>query len=490
MSRPEEGIQNGTVLLGKYRVDERIGRGGMGLVYRAHHLALDEQVAIKILRADVQLDEEAVQRFQREAQAAVRLKSEHVARISDVGTFDDGSPYMVMEFLAGADLGTIVDTNGPMHVGDAVDLILQACDALAEAHSLNIIHRDVKPSNLFVTTRPDGAPMVKILDFGISKSAHGTDLSLTQTASVLGTPAYMSPEQMRSARRVDGRTDIWSLGTVLYELVEGRRPFLAETFSEMCVMAAADPHEPMQSAPQLEQVIARCLAKTPEGRYPTMAELARDLAPFASDLQRAQFYVLRIHRVLGRALDRTTPTSMPAVRPTPLPGRMMTPRADTDGAPSGPVTLSTVGDPPMRSRRKIVIAAALISSLIAVAVATILLSSTKPEAAAEPVADEGSNDVVTMPSHPPPGSAAAGSGSTGSADAAVGSAKAGSGSGRTIKRPPPVIKRGSGAIAKGNDTKKGSADTKKGSAATAGSGSAALKKKCDPFASARPCPKE
>ena len=129
------------------------------------------------------------------------------------------------------------------------------------------MHRDVKPSNLFLTLRPDGAPILKILDFGISKSSHGMDLALTQTASVLGTPAYMSPEQMRSARRVDARTDIWSLGTVLYELVEGRRPFAAETFSEMCVMAAVDPPEPMRRAPQLEGVIARCLAKTPEERY-------------------------------------------------------------------------------------------------------------------------------------------------------------------------------------------------------------------------------
>jgi hypothetical protein len=298
-------IEAGDVLIGKYQIETLIGRGGMGLVYRAWHLQLNERVAIKVLRSDVQLDDEAVERFHREAQAAVRLKSEHVARIHDVGAFGDGAPYMVMELLAGSDLGSVVSHHGPTDAQTAVDLMLQACDALAEAHAAGIVHRDVKPSNLFVATRPDGSRIVKILDFGISKSVIGTDLSLTQTASVLGTPAYMSPEQMRSARSVDARTDIWSLGVVLYELVEGHRPFRAETFAEMCVMAAVDPYDPMRRAPELDPVVARCLAKSPDDRFATIAELAAALAPFARDGMRATYYVGRAQRVLDRAASAT-----------------------------------------------------------------------------------------------------------------------------------------------------------------------------------------
>ena len=291
----------------------------MGIVYRASHLALQEEVAIKVLRRDVSLDEETVMRFTREAQAAVKLKSEHVARIKDVGSFEDGLPYIVMEFLHGADLGAMVDTHGAMATPVAVDLVLQACDAIVEAHSLGIVHRDVKPSNLFVSFRPDQSAIVKVLDFGISKSASGSDMSLTQTQSMLGTPAYMSPEQMRSARMVDARTDIWSLGTVLYELVEARRPFDAESFSEMCVMVAVDPPQPMQRAPELAIVIGRCLEKQPADRYANVAELMLDLTAFAGNPEAAHHYVRRAYRMLKLELPRTLESS-PALRLGSVPG--------------------------------------------------------------------------------------------------------------------------------------------------------------------------
>ena len=215
------GFAVGTTLLGKYRVESILGEGGMGLVIKARHLVLDEQVAIKCLRDDVKLDQEAIARFMREAQAAVKLKSEHVARVSDVGTFDNGTPFIVMEYLDGQDLEVFMREAGTINPALAIELMLQATEALAEAHSIGIVHRDIKPTNLFITWRPDGSPLLKVLDFGISKSPMGADLSLTQTQSLLGTPAYMSPEQMRSARAVDARTDIWSLGTVLYEVLEG-----------------------------------------------------------------------------------------------------------------------------------------------------------------------------------------------------------------------------------------------------------------------------
>ena len=298
-----EGAAIGQVLLGKYRVDSILGQGGMGVVAKCTHLGLNEHVAIKMLRQDVMLDRDASERFKREAQAASKLKSEHVARVVDVGEFEDsGVPYMIMEFLDGHDLGDLVDDRGPLQAPFASMLMLMAAEALAEAHSIGIVHRDVKPSNLFVTWRPDGSALVKVLDFGISKSAMGTDLKLTQTQSLLGTPAYMSPEQMRSARLVDSRTDIWSLGTVFYELLEGRRPFEAESFSEMCVKVAVDPPEPMvNTPPALQQIILRCLAKNPDQRYATMAELGRDLLPHVQDVHQASLLVERMQRILGRS---------------------------------------------------------------------------------------------------------------------------------------------------------------------------------------------
>ena len=189
----------------------------MGVVAECTHLQLNERVAIKMLRPDVLVDPDAVERFMREAQAAVKLKSEYVARVSDVGTLENGTPYMVMEFLEGIDLGALIEERGCLPVQWAAELMLQTCEALSEAHSLNIVHRDIKPANLFVTWRPDRTALIKVLDFGISKAPMGTDMHLTQTQSLLGTPAYMSPEQMRSAKLVDTRTDIWSLGSVMYE---------------------------------------------------------------------------------------------------------------------------------------------------------------------------------------------------------------------------------------------------------------------------------
>src|SRR6185436_13169127 len=202
----------------------------------------------------------------------------------------------------------------------------QACDALAEAHSIGIVHRDVKPSNLFVTWRPDGSPLVKVLDFGISKALNADGMQLTQTQSLLGTPAYMSPEQMRSARQVDARTDIWSLGTVLYEMLEGRRPFEAESFSEMCVKVAVDPPSPMVNAPPaLQHVIMRCLAKSPEQRFANMAELGHALRPFMRDPKTAGILVERMHRLIerGGSIDWASGTPMPAeavaLTPPPAP---------------------------------------------------------------------------------------------------------------------------------------------------------------------------
>src|SRR5690606_21773595 len=195
----------GTVLAGKFCIEQVLGQGGMGVVVAARHLQLDERVALKFLLPEALSNAEAVARFAREARAAVKIKSEHVARVTDVGTLETGSPYMVMEYLRGTDLGDLVHTQGPLPIADAVEYLLQACEAVAEAHALGIVHRVLKPSNLFLTRRADGSPSIKVLDFGISKVTTGADsqMNMTRTATVMGSPLYMSPEQMASARDVD-----------------------------------------------------------------------------------------------------------------------------------------------------------------------------------------------------------------------------------------------------------------------------------------------
>jgi serine/threonine-protein kinase len=289
------------VLLGRYDIEAQLGIGGCSIVLRARDRLLDQTVAIKILRTDVgfALDMEA--RLMREARAIAQLSSEHVVRILDVGALDSGAPFLIMELLRGTDLDGVLKRQRLLPPGLAVDYILQACDAFAEAHARGIVHRDIKPSNLFVVSRSDGAKIVKVLDFGISKSTFPDgDLSLTQTASVLGTPAYMAPEQMRSARFADERSDVWALGTVLYQLVEGRQPLHGETFADLVVAATTLPHDPMTMAPQLAPVIARCLAKSPRDRYANMAELAAALEGFTTgEIGRA--CVARSARVLGIA---------------------------------------------------------------------------------------------------------------------------------------------------------------------------------------------
>ena len=220
-------VLEGDVLAGKYRVERVLGAGGMGVVVAARHLQLDQLVALKFVLPSALDEASAAERFLREARAAVRLKSEHVAKVLDVGTLDTGAPYMVMEYLEGDTLAEVIQRDSPLPVDVACDYMIQACEAMAEAHSLGIIHRDIKPQNLFLTKGVGGKPLVKVLDFGISKMKQPEGaMNLTQTATVMGSPLYMAPEQMRSARNVDGRSDIWALGVVLYELPDQIAPFL------------------------------------------------------------------------------------------------------------------------------------------------------------------------------------------------------------------------------------------------------------------------
>ncbi|MDF2692691.1 MAG: Serine/threonine protein kinase PrkC, regulator of stationary phase [Labilithrix sp.] len=313
---PDSPITPGEVLAGKYRVERMLGEGGHGVVVAAQHLALGERVAIKLLRAEVSEDAETVERFLREARAAVRIKGEHVTRVLDVGSLENGTPYMVMEYLEGSDLSNLVETKGWLPVSVAVDYVLQSCEALAEAHALGIVHRDIKPSNLFLTSRPDGTACIKVLDFGISKSmpaADGPAADLTSTQSVLGSPQYMAPEQMRSSKRVDGRTDIWALGTTLHELLTGRAPFEAQTMPELFAMILMDTPPRLaerrpEMPPALELVVARCLEKDPQNRFADVHQLARALAPFGTSMSHS--IVERIGRV-GAKTGRTSDHFLP-----------------------------------------------------------------------------------------------------------------------------------------------------------------------------------
>lgn len=271
----------GEVLAGKYRIVRKLGEGGMGVVYEAVHTRIHQRVAIKMLLPEVLELPDVVSRFEREARAAGKLKSENSARVLDVDVSEAGMPYMVMEFLEGSDLGKIVE-GGALPIATAVDYVLQACNAMAEAHAEGVIHRDLKPSNLFVTA---GAKL-KVLDFGISKLENDSEARVTATQTVVGTPLYMSPEQVRSAKDVDARGDIWSLGIILYELLTGRTPFEGSTTAAavaICIDAPPPISKFREGVPaELERAILTALQKDPAARFSTVQALANSIVAFGT----------------------------------------------------------------------------------------------------------------------------------------------------------------------------------------------------------------
>lgn len=290
-------LEPGTVLLDKYRVVETLGVGGMGIVVACDHLSLGNRVAIKFLLPKYVSNEEIVRRFLQEARAAIKIKSDHVAQVLDVGLLEDermrasAIPYMVMEYLEGKDLSQWVELGKRFSVSEAIDYTVQAAEALAQAHREGIIHRDVKPANLFLAEhkRRKKKDVVKVLDFGISKSLDEDpkDMGLTKTTTVLGSGLYMSPEQMRSAKDVDFRTDIYSLGVCMFELLTGSQPYTAETFSELCVKVNTEPPTPVEDYRSdlpdgLAEVLAAAYAREPSERFQTVQDFVGALAPFAA----------------------------------------------------------------------------------------------------------------------------------------------------------------------------------------------------------------
>ncbi len=295
----------GDVVAGKYRLERVAGEGGMGIVYAAEHLVLRQRVAVKVLLPDAATSDAVVERFEREAQAAARIQSEHVARVMDAGSLASGAPFLVMEFLEGSDFEELLEQHTTLPVADVADAILQALEALAHAHSVGIVHRDLKPANLFLASRPDGRRVVKMLDFGISKTMQARPGEKVLTGhAVLGSPVYMSPEQLRNAKKIDGRADIWSLGVVAYELLTGKPPFdgdgVGEIFAAILEKQAIPVHVRNPEVPvELSNIIAKCLARKVSDRWSDPYALARAVEPFGSGA--FAHLVERIEQVLSRA---------------------------------------------------------------------------------------------------------------------------------------------------------------------------------------------
>ncbi|MDB4996337.1 MAG: Serine/threonine protein kinase PrkC, regulator of stationary phase [Myxococcaceae bacterium] len=333
----------GQIIAGKYRLDRILGVGGMGIVFAATHIELDQTVALKFIRAGL-AGPEAKSRFLREARAVVKLRSEHVARVLDAGTLEGGDSYMALEFLEGSDLSALAKGRGALPVEEAADYILQAVEGLAEAHAQGIVHRDLKPANIFLTRTTSGLPLIKVLDFGISKTnvltEKGDVEDLTRTSAVLGSPRYMSPEQMRSAKDVDARADIWSLGVILYRLTAGRVPFDSDSLGAMFGMVMNDPHEPLPVAkpgvPQaFADVVDKCLQKDARNRFADLAELARALEPFAPARANGA-----AERVDGALRASKLPRAVPLAAGPPIPLAAASAPSETGGAWEKPAASS------------------------------------------------------------------------------------------------------------------------------------------------------
>ena len=400
--KPTPPLAIGGSVADKYRIERLLGEGGMGFVFEATHLQLGHRVALKVLNSAVMADKEVVERFLREGRALARLSGEHIARVSDVGTLVTGEPYMVMEFLEGRDLARELSARGPIPVVEVVEYIAQACEALAEAHVRGIVHRDLKPANLFLTQKLDGESSIKVLDFGISKLIQDDgsidSANITVTSSLVGTPKYMSPEQIQDSRNVDSRTDIWGLGTIFYELLTQTRPFAAPSLALVCVKIL---HEEIPApstikaglTPAVDAVIARCLKKAANERFQNVAELVDALVALNPNVKSS---ATRVTRILSKSksiadssgsLPSITSSQRIVVPPPESSQPLITPSnvsnvRSLDNADNATLTASTLLEAPSkRNRTPIVIAGVAAGALVlAVALFFAFHSSSKAEA--------------------------------------------------------------------------------------------------------------
>jgi serine/threonine-protein kinase len=408
---PASRFELGQILEERYCLERVLGRGGMGMVFAARHIELRELVAIKLLHDDSLRNPVHVDRFIREARLASRLKGDHVVRILDVVRGrGEMPPYIVMEYLEGEDLFDLLSSLGPLPTGLAVDYVLQACEAVAEAHRVGIVHRDLKPANLLVTSRPDGTPLVKVLDFGISKSDDQDDAGLTTTMTVVGSPSYMSPEQLRSSKSVDARTDIWALAVILFELLTGKRPFVGETSTAVLAAIAADPPLELTTlAPTvpgaLQEVIEACLAKNRDERVGSVAELATLLEPFATPQGR-----LSVEAIYGIAQMPLPPSllSLPDAPPSLPSGASLESEASlapvmnrTESTSIDQVRLAAPPAPP-RSRALWLAAAGAALVLLSVSATWTVLTRPLPGGSAAPAAATSTAPLAVSVSSPPP----------------------------------------------------------------------------------------
>lgn len=282
MSRPEL-IDRGSIVGGKFRIGEQLGRGAMGWVFEAEHVELGHSVAVKVI--DPQgVDADALRRFRREGVALAKLESEHAVRVIDYGSLANGAPYLVMERLRGRDLSLHLREQKRLSVGEASEIICQACEALGEAHARGIVHRDLKPGNLFLAEKPNGKRTTKVLDFGVSLLRETNEDALTSNKMMLGTPFYMSPEQLLSSHDVNHQSDIWALGVILFQLTTGKRPFPAATIADLVNLLKSPAPSVLSQAPDAPEgfatVVARCLARTAAERFESAEELSAALDPF------------------------------------------------------------------------------------------------------------------------------------------------------------------------------------------------------------------
>jgi serine/threonine protein kinase len=402
LRRPTLPTQRGDVFGGKYRVERVMARGGFGIVVEATHLALEQRVAVKFLNPEGMGSPDAVARFSREAKAAARLKNEHIVRVLDVASLDDGTPYMVMEYLEGRDLEQVVSKQGPLPYRDAIYYMLQACEALAEAHAAGIVHRDLKPANLHVSRAPNGQPTLKVLDFGISKVGDALalvddDARVTKATEIIGSPAFMSPEQLRTPRDVDSRSDVWSLGVVLYEITTGIPPFAAGSLAEICAKVLGFSPPPPSAvrpgiSPSLDGVIARCLRVDPRERFASMAELGAALRAVAD----------------GVGAPETSLTgSSPSHGSLPMAGSGASPGAPASHADIAATAVTgSLGAPRPASSRPRALAAALVAALslavVVLAYALVKQRTVSAAAASHPATADAPPSAIASPDRPPP----------------------------------------------------------------------------------------